>query len=1069
MTRRWRRFTILLILLGLAGLSAGAWSWIRARLDPERLNAEVLAAVNRILPGGSALVSIGSTSFSLGGGLLIQDASIQLPPGDPSKAAADFFHAPRIILDARLGSLALGRPRFRSVEIHDLELSLRQNADGSWLIPDALRRLADSSERPVAAPAPPVLRVHNATVRLHLEKPPAGPLDLTLAKVDAILTSAAAAPNGPANWQFSGRGQGAGCESFSLFGQASGSQIEIDRLAAFLDLGKLGELALPEKIKRFIADWQLRGKVSLIGSLVLGKIGQGGPPERLHVTATWSQGELAPPQQAFPIRAIGGTVVVLQDAVKIERLKGFTRTGTCELTGTFQWRSDGGGGIQPCNLDLACRLDQLELDPELLGLLPPSYAEIIVKNRIRGSLALQAVLKSPRWPPGPDHVALRLEPMGMSAAHAQFPYPVDSISGGLALSNGKIVFDPPLKGLAGSARLELDGEVALLGEKKSAGRLRLAVKGASLDAGLRNCLPEPARQVWDDFTLSGKADAQVHIEWAADGARPKLVVAATPRLAKFRYRPFPVSIDQLEGELVFDIFERQVKIPRLRGRHIHQLIEGEGGIGLAEPHPRIDLRIAGESLALDQELLAALPEEVRGPLRSNRVSGKAGIEVRIASAGQGKAVPSAELTLKELVIHPPSFPSPLLVSAGKISFDGKDLHFQELQGAGSPGFQVGGDLLNAGGEKKLRLQGEVRDFEFTDRNLFFFPEAARQNIRAMEVGGLHDFSFEAEIVLAAPAAAPRRFSYRIPRLRSRQAGLYAGVRLSKIAAAAEISGGGVLGGSHFFSGKVRLESAYFNRLKLEEATLYVSYGAEHPAIAAARSGQKFAEIDFMPGSDFTERLKPETLRGTLQVSLGPASLFGGKVRGYFYTDLGDLHDMRGHFLADGIDLAKAAVEVFELEPNRAAGSGSGEVQFRGLTGSPSSILGVGKIQVTGGNFAGIPLFSSLFDLAFPGWSGSLNFNALEAQFAIKDEQFQTTGDRIVLRGPGLNLRGDGNMNFYETIDLNFVPEIIDLDIPIADALKKSLARIHLAGTLQRPQAEIVVGSLVPLPLGNTKK
>jgi hypothetical protein len=149
MTRRWRRITFLL--LGLAGLSAGGWLWIRARLDPERLHAEVLAAVNQILPGGNALVSIGSTSFSFGSGLLIQEASIKLPGSDPSKAAEDFFHASRILLDARLGPLALGRPRFQSVEIHDLELNLRQNAEGNWRIPEALQGLAVSSEKPGAA------------------------------------------------------------------------------------------------------------------------------------------------------------------------------------------------------------------------------------------------------------------------------------------------------------------------------------------------------------------------------------------------------------------------------------------------------------------------------------------------------------------------------------------------------------------------------------------------------------------------------------------------------------------------------------------------------------------------------------------------------------------------------------------------------------------------------------------------------------------------------------------------------------------------------------------------------
>jgi hypothetical protein len=229
-------------------------------------------------------------------------------------------------------------------------------------------------------------------------------------------------------------------------------------------------------------------------------------------------------------------------------------------------------------------------------------------------------------------------------------------------------------------------------------------------------------------------------------------------------------------------------------------------------------------------------------------------------------------------------------------------------------------------------------------------------------------------------------------------------------------------------------------------------------------------VEFRPGARLVSRLVPEKVGDTFQMQVSSGDLYGGNVQGFLYIDVGDRHDLGGEFIAAGIQVARAAPDVFRVPGNDLTGEARGRVSFHGKTGDGHSIIGAGEGFIEKARLMNLPLFVGIVGLLFLQPSSRPHFREVETRYDIRDGKFWAAGAQgIAIRGDSVNLSGGGTLDFEGKLDLSLTPYFINLSIPVVDTIldlvKKTLLQVWVDGKLEEPRARLVTGAgLIRVPL-----
>jgi len=216
-----------------------------------------------------------------------------------------------------------------------------------------------------------------------------------------------------------------------------------------------------------------------------------------------------------------------------------------------------------------------------------------------------------------------------------FPYRMDQVRGTVRFGPEGIAIEN-VTGVHGEAELRLDGWAKNPGPLAES-HVTVHATGVPLDEDLRAALGPKERKTYDEFSPSGRANvvAEVHRP-PVRGALPVAVVTMNLDDCKFKYRYFPYAMDHATGKIV--IAPGRADITDVRGRHGQAVITLSGTIiGQPQGEPAIDLVADGQGVALDDDLLAVLPEREQGILRTFHLGGVADIKgtVRRSAAETG--------------------------------------------------------------------------------------------------------------------------------------------------------------------------------------------------------------------------------------------------------------------------------------------------------------------------------------------------------------------------------------------------------------------------------------------------
>ena len=229
-----------------------------------------------------------------------------------------------------------------------------------------------------------------------------------------------------------------------------------------------------------------------------------------------------------------------------------------------------------------------------------------------------------------------------------------------------------LKGRRGNAAITGKANVDFRGPKPSI-RLGAAGQNLSLDGALYELLPKGARVAWDELQPAGAVDVEVAYDGTGEeivstaprrkakrpAARkpepetavvdstsllapvdvvdlsapppaspvipPGLKIVIKPRDLAVTLKSVPYKLDRLDG--VVTVLPEKVVVENISGRHGDARIK-VSGTGTTGPRGVWDLRLAGDDVPVDGDLLFALPPSLAGIIESLEVQGKVGFDFK---------------------------------------------------------------------------------------------------------------------------------------------------------------------------------------------------------------------------------------------------------------------------------------------------------------------------------------------------------------------------------------------------------------------------------------------------------
>ncbi len=318
---------------------------------------------------------------------------------------------------------------------------------------------------------------------------------------------------------------------------------------------------------------------------------------------------------AYRVEGITGRLRFHGGDVEIDDMQG--RHGPASVRVSGQVRNVEGR----THVDVRVRAADVPLDEALASALPeearPHYEAFGLSGR--GDMTGRF-----RWPgQNPLDWEFSATAKDVSANYAGFPYPLENIFGVLHF-NPREVRVERLTGRRGDARLTVTGAV---GVTAGAG-LALAFDAAevSFDETLRAALPDELASLWDRLNPSGPADLQLALRRDSASAPFDYELHLRPRGMTLAYDALPVTLRGVRG-LVHATPGRVELSPLLAGDE-DAPVRMEGTVVTDAAGTSARMTGLARGLAIDEPLLAALPEPLAGLRGALRPGGLCDLTVR---------------------------------------------------------------------------------------------------------------------------------------------------------------------------------------------------------------------------------------------------------------------------------------------------------------------------------------------------------------------------------------------------------------------------------------------------------
>ncbi len=996
----------------------------------------------------------------------------------------------RVSVAPRFGSILLGRLEARELTIDRPSIRLVKNSKGVWNLREIfdLEALGGSAlgGRPVSLPSLLIrggqVLVRDERIQRPGETREAAEISLNDLRFSAVSRGSRGSFKGECRHPFLRRVAIAGSWD------EGGRSIEIEARATKVDLAGPLDVFLGESVAAQVTGLGLEGFVDIEGKFRYG--------EREGFTLVDLSGRLircrlAHPRLLFPIRGLAGAFSVRGRTLQLGKIEGSFGEGRIGAEGTMEF--DPSLGITAVDLQVAAQA--VPLDHRLRDMLPPSFQEVYDELRPMGSVGLRVRAKARKFPLSIEDITATLTLNDVDFAWVRFPYRFRELNGEATLDRGQLVLTRPIVARNGQTAITMTGRADVAGaldeSSPSGGEIAIEarVDRLSFDEELREALPPAGRAIWDNFQPSGPLGVTISVARRKGQATSGIAAFIDCQGVRMSYRGFPYEVQDIHGRMHFESTGRggRLTLAHLSGRHGGQRINGVGVVEWGEREMfRVDIDC--DDLRMDDDLRAALSPGARQHLADFNFQGHAKTGVTIHSTAESGATVKVEVDLIDGQVAYGLFPYPLRLGGGHFTAIGENsLRFSNVVTRDKredglpekPRVVFNGGLGYEGGEELLDFHFDIEDLNVDERLIKALPPPLRSVVLRMGLEGTFHGKLDGTFSIPVDRPQERRLVYRARDIAARDAAVSFGLRLRQMQATGDFVGGKDASGNHFLSGSARVDSFAFNRLQLRDTELAFSFGQEHAVVSAAAQasagGEPLREGEYRPSAAILGRLTPDRIKESFQMQVKRSDLYGGDVRGFLLVNAGEAGDFAGEFKAGGIQVSRAARDVFGAEGARSTGEGRGEVSFEGKTADAGTIVGKGEGRIENARLIELPLFVGLVGLLVGDFSGENYFHEAVLGFGVKDGKFVARSpEGIRLRSQGMSLKGGGTLDFEGKLDLTLLPEFIRMKIPILDTvfdlLKRGLAQVWVTGDLNNPRAAFVTGGgLLRIPVGGGMK
>jgi len=369
----------------------------------------------------------------------------------------------------------------------------------------------------------------------------------------------------------------------------------------------------------------------------------------------------------------------------VRRLKG-------TLGGDFLRQVSVVGLVDPhqASASLTGSVAGLEISPELRGALPEPLAAKLAEL---GSLRAQAKLT----------FALRLHPAANPVVHfdvtgqlsqgslddPRLPHPLNDLRAGFRVTNEGLAVNA-LFATAGTATLHVSSFRRAGFGPQSPQWLEADVRSLELDRRLLGILPLGLQHHWYHYLPTGQIHANLKL--AGDGRTWQPEVSVECQNVSFSYHKFPYRLQQAKGSVLLKDDELHVNLMAYSGS---QPVRISGKIRQPLTAPVGEMNAQGESLAVDEKLLTALPGRSRAVVRALNPHGT--IRSFSARVWREKAEEpwrkSVVARVANCSIRYDRFPYPLTNIQGTLELLDDQWTFRDLSGTNDTGLVTCGGRL----------------------------------------------------------------------------------------------------------------------------------------------------------------------------------------------------------------------------------------------------------------------------------------------------------------------------------------------------------------------------------------
>lgn len=784
---------------------------------------------------------------------------------------------------------------------------------------------------------------------------------------------------------------------------------------------------------------------------------------RNSMTVNIAEGNLQLAEPAVTLESLTGELTITPEAISFRNpLTGKVFGADARLEGEIKLNT-----LKPGASDLRASLQGLSFEPQIYEILPKVGRDVWETYNPSGKFDFSLSAIGDEFPPQISQASITLH--DADGSYAPYPYPLRDISGEIRYTPKLLEID--LAGGLPETPVRARGSFEMV--PKGARHLLIEGVGIPIDDRVRTALGDRYSPFYDDYNPSGKSDLAITMERVEAGELLELKVIVKPNRASLSHRFFPYRINDVRGEIVFDIGQKKMLLRDLSGLHGVSPVDLKAGfVDLANGD--MELPFESSRLVPDDELLAALPDDVEARLRTLDILNSGGALDTVVELYR-KDTPELGVYVRSRVIEPlqlkyDALPYPLVFHGGQVVYSSseKRVRLDELytDPAASPVIRVSGEigpddsevplvkdasllaiklLIDEGPDSRgLSLSEEKFISSLPSDPKAFFE---RMNISGEATGSL-DIVHRFGVTSSGESVQVVEYD---ARGKLNKGGLDFGINADQLSADFEVHGGIEPGSGHTFYGQLRNIEMSFNKFLAtvpENRTLDFTYGKTHPRLTAGGS----ASLD-LPTPWVLDRI-PEDQSRLFQAEIGPASIYGGTLDGFFFVDLsGQDGTYAGEILVDDLKLEIGSDNLFG-RPD-IAGSTRIDTRFAGTVGLDGSTYGDGSFSIRNGNLARIPLIAGALINPFEGLNRRNNkIKEADGIFTIVNSAFEFKGmGSLKLDSPTGEIFGKGKFNFDRTIDLIFEPQTLG-GTPLISDIANRLLRFRVLGTVDNPEITV---------------